>query len=492
MEYLALKIKKFIDLRSFITLDTRSLALMRIALGLVLIYDTCNYWNLADFFFSDNGFLPLKTFLEHEANPWTWSLLFINGSSWFLKLFLTWHLLTIIFFIIGYNTRLNTFLLWLQIVSIHNRNWAILNGGDDLVRCCLIILIFLPLGSRCSIDAINSKRRAKDLTTSHTSFINIAFFMQIFIMYYASAIFKNHPIWNQDYSALYYALQLDLFSRELGQWLKPHYKILQVLTAGAYYFELYGGFIILLGLFKNLYTLSRYLIVISFITFHLLIDQLLDIGVFPFYAIALWTAFLPSNFWNNTYNTYNTIKQNSAIWKPQKLFTKSIQLMFATFLITNLLFWPMADSDWNGWLVGHETFFRTTNRWLHTYQNWHLFAPYPKKNNVWFAIDGVNTKGEVFDLYQMKKRRSPLTAQEVQQYYKVEKWRKVFLKAETDPRYAQWLSNFYCEQASTGQLKIPGLDHLENVTVKAYFSTNYDRYMAGQREEKVLSTSSCL
>ena len=181
-------------------LDYRSLAALRIGLGLIFIFDLFNFLGFADFYLSDQGFVSRLNFLQHEANPWNWSLLYTSGDYRFLYIFLTWHFITLILFVLGYKTKWQTFFLWIQIVSLHNRNWVVLNGGDDLVRCCLILLIFLPLGAAFSLD---SKDKINNGEQTSTSIFNLALFLQLSIMYVASAIFKNHNFWNKEFISLF-------------------------------------------------------------------------------------------------------------------------------------------------------------------------------------------------------------------------------------------------------------------------------------------------
>jgi len=505
-------INKFKDTFS---LDLRSLSLMRIALGLVLIYDLCSFWPLSNFYLSDEGFIPAKKFLELEAHSWTWSILFINSSVIAVQSFLVFHLLTILSFLFGYRTRLSTFLLWVEIVSLHNRNWSVLNGGDDLIRCILLILIILPLGKCFSLDhyflknSVNKRSHdPKDHnfldyripSYNHYSFINLAFFVQLAIMYLASAIFKNHPYWNQEYSALYYALSLDLFVRDFGLYIRSFYPLTQFLTFSAYYIEYFGTFILLLGFFKKFFVLSRYLIVICFISFHLGIDSMLNVGTFPYFAICLWISFLPGEFWTflNTSKKYDFLNSfnptltplavsNNSV-KRQSLFLQIIlkfnHFLLGTFLVLNTLFWSVNDKDWDQWGIGGKDFWRTTNRWLHTYQNWHLFAPYPKTNNIWFEMEGIGLNGEQIDLFKNIPRSASMNQQEIRDSYQIEKWRKILMKIETDKRYGEWLAQYYCKNKDN-------ITELKSVIIYSFNSINTGRNIASQREKKVLTQSSC-
>ncbi len=494
---------------SFFRLDYRSLALLRILLGLVLIYDLFTYIHIAEFYLSDQGFVSRIDFLKEQANPWNWSVLYTSGTPFFVYLFLLWHFISLCCFILGYKTKLHTFFIWVQIVSLHNRNWTVLNGGDELVRCCFLLLIFLPLGKAFSLDQQKSSNPDNSVITTN-SFFNLALFIQLSIMYVSSAIFKNHPIWNKDYTALHYALNLDLFVRPAGIWLRNQDFLIQPMTAFAYYFELLGPALILLGILKPLWNLSRYLVVISFIAFHLFIDTVLNVGTFPYFAIALWVAFLPSHFWEKT-NIHDTFQIFvKRFLKLKKSFTQSL-LSFASklklkqvqtilfnglgiFLIFNLLYWPVKDPNFR-FNIGQEyypTFFQKTNRWLATYQDWHLFAPYPKIDNLWMEITGTLENGKKVDLYRLRPKDKNLTAEEVQKHYSFEKWRKILLKVENSKLHQEWLSNYYCK--NWNQLAQDKFDNqpLKFVTINAHHQITQGRGIASvDRNEQSISSYFC-
>lgn len=491
-------------------LDYRSLAALRICLGLVLIFDLFTFLPIADFYLSDQGFVSRTDFLQLEANPWNWSLLFASGDKSFVYGFLAWHFITLVLFVIGYKTRLQTFLLWVQIVSLHNRNWIVLNGGDDIVRCCLILLIFLPLGRAFSVDSkkhVSADKMDNQITCN--SFFNFALYLQLSIMYFASAVFKDHPFWNKDFSALHYVLNLDLFIRPLGVWLKSQDHLIAPLTAGAYYFELLGPALIFIGLIKKFWNHSRYLLVISFIGFHLTIDALLNVGTFPYFTMALWLAFLPSHFWNNFsisnkfhqlvlaskikfYSLQHNLKVILNKFKPLYKITFNL---IALFFIFNLLYWPLKDNDFkiNVGQKYYPDFFQTTNRWLATYQNWHLFAPYPKIDNLWMEVSGTLDNGKIVDLYRMKIKEEAISANEVREYYGFEKWRKILLKVENSKLHQSLLATYFCKNWNEIGLDKFNNRQLINVTITAHNQLTPARGLASkQRKENILTSYSCL
>src|SRR5262245_32815361 len=93
-------------LKSFyLTVDLRSLALYRILLGLLLLYDTLARWPDLEAFYTSNGVLPIENVIRHVGRQIPYSVL--SGAT-------TLHIVQILFalgglfylsFFLGYRTR---------------------------------------------------------------------------------------------------------------------------------------------------------------------------------------------------------------------------------------------------------------------------------------------------------------------------------------------------------------------------------------------------
>ncbi len=116
--------------------DLRSLASLRIALGLLVF---CQSILLAcDFgaFYQADGVLPPSAWGE----PFLRALIFVAVPLFAISL------------LVGFLTRLATLLCFACLVIIQNANPQILQGGDMLLRLLLFWSLFLPLGLKWSVD----------------------------------------------------------------------------------------------------------------------------------------------------------------------------------------------------------------------------------------------------------------------------------------------------------------------------------------------------
>jgi len=145
------------------SLDLRSLALFRVLIGLILLFDLYERFGLGLFFINNNGglhahytsfgLLPVVVSME-ELHSASFSLHFASGTFGFQFVLFGLHSLFAMGLLIGFRTRLSSVACWLLTTSMHNRNVWINNGGDDLLRLSLFWAMFLPLDARYSLDRI--------------------------------------------------------------------------------------------------------------------------------------------------------------------------------------------------------------------------------------------------------------------------------------------------------------------------------------------------
>src|SRR5688572_17074553 len=114
----------------YLSFDLRALALMRLCIAVVIMLDLSVRISDLEAFYSNTGVVPLPMLFEHGWNDYFLSIHVISGL-WQVQLvlFLAAYFFAAMLFI-GYRTRLFTFLSWFMLLSLHNRNGFILQGGD--------------------------------------------------------------------------------------------------------------------------------------------------------------------------------------------------------------------------------------------------------------------------------------------------------------------------------------------------------------------------
>ncbi len=290
-------------IKKIFSLDLRSLALFRIGIASIILWDLVLRALYLKDHYTDLGVLPRGTLIDKFMSEWTFSLHLLNGQFYFQATLFIIAALAAISLMLGYRTKLMTIASWFLLVSLQNRNYMILQGGDTVLRLLLFWGMFLPLGAQYSIDRALST--VKEANKRFFSMATVGIIIQIMLIYIFNALTKTHADWTKNYNALWYALHIDQFVLPLGEVLREFPRLCRVLTFLTHKFELIAPLILLVP-FKNY--ILRIFLVISFIGFHIGIASTLNVGLFPFICIIMWPIILPREFWG----IFKFTKENKA------------------------------------------------------------------------------------------------------------------------------------------------------------------------------------
>jgi predicted DCC family thiol-disulfide oxidoreductase YuxK len=286
--------KNFTNPLTAVSLDLRAMAAFRVLLGAILIVDLLMRASDLSAHYADSGILPRAPYIEKFANKMHLSLHMANGLiEWQMFLFAVTGLAAFCV-MIGYRTRVATIVAWVLLVSMHNRNTMILNGGDVLFRMLYFWSIFLPLGTRYSVDAaLNTRPQAKDPLFFSAATVGIT--AQIALLYFATALLKTGREWWPEGTASFYALQLDQFVTPFGRWMGTNYDMLRIGTYLVYALEVAASFLLVMPFF---FQKIRTLTVFALMFMHLQFDLAMRLGIFPWVDIIALTILLPSDVWD--------------------------------------------------------------------------------------------------------------------------------------------------------------------------------------------------
>ena len=290
-------------LEEILGFDLRSLAVFRIGLALVIIADLVIRFGEIEAHYSDYGVLPRTALINEFLKPWYWSIHLLSGEPFVQSLIFGFALLFAVLLLIGYRTTLATIACWAMIISLHNRNPALIFAGDDALRAIAFWAMFLPLGAVYSFDsALNTS--TKPLPKRVVSGATVGLIIQLCFIYMFSAWFKHQsPLWSSEGSAVYYALSFDQYGTWFGQFLLQLKPLLKTMNFGALWFEWLGALLLFIP-WKN--SFFRGIAIASFIFLHISFGLSFTIGVFPLLCIAVWLAFIPSVVWEFLYKkTYS-------------------------------------------------------------------------------------------------------------------------------------------------------------------------------------------
>lgn len=279
--------------REVFSLDLRTLALFRFALGSTLAVDMFNRLVDVRAFYTDWGVMP-RDWAANSGGPLRLSLHLINGDTWFAATLLLIEAAAAIALALGYRTRLAVITAFVLEGSLLNRNYVILLGGDTLLTCLLFWGMFLPLHARWSVDAALSPHPPPE-DNRHFSVGGAGLLLQVLCVYFFSSILKNGSEWWPDGTAVYYTMSLDRYSTPLGRQLLNYPLLMQGLSYFVYWLEMLGP---LLALSPILQKPLRFFVMLCLMCMHTGFILCMEIGLFPFVSLSSLTVLLGGWWWD--------------------------------------------------------------------------------------------------------------------------------------------------------------------------------------------------
>lgn len=249
------------------------LAYFRIALGSLILVTFLQDAVHAKFWWSDNGLHSLEVAKKslHFFHINLFEILPNNLTT--LYALISLKLVVILSFIVGFKTRVSTFLLIILILTFHQRNLVILNSADLLIRSFLLILLFSPCGNLYSLDAHFSRKKGKEKERTTTAWTYRLLQLQISCVYLSTTLAKTKGELWLDGSAVYYATRLEDLTRFWIPFILDSYFTIKVLTWSTLAIEF------ALGLLVWIKDLRKPIIALG-ILFHLGIEWSMSIPTF--------------------------------------------------------------------------------------------------------------------------------------------------------------------------------------------------------------------
>jgi len=293
---------KRVSLKTVFSIDLRSMALMRIMMALLIIFDLILRIPTMSLFYTDAGVLPRARWLEVN-NVWYSSLHAASGSLWWQILLFSLAAVFAIGLLIGYRTRLMNFLSWILLVSLCNRNELVLQGGDILLMVMCFWGMFLPLGAKWSVDAAlqpeylrnpNQRRFEPEKAQLYFSMATVAVIFQVLFLYVFTALLKTGDPWRFPFEAAQYTLEIQHFATPIGLWFKELTALLPVSTFYVLFVEFVGPILVLLPF---MWPIARTVGLLMLASLHLSFLLLMHIGLFPLIDFMSLSLLIPSVIW---------------------------------------------------------------------------------------------------------------------------------------------------------------------------------------------------
>ncbi|XGI83506.1 HTTM domain-containing protein [Halorutilales archaeon Cl-col2-1] len=275
-----------------LSVDVRSLAALRLSLGLLVVADLVLRSRDLVAHYTDSGVFPRSALRDFSPVFSQLPLHAVSGETWFVAALFVVAGVAAILLAIGHATRLAALVTVVLLVSLQMRNPVVLNGGDSVLRRLLIWSLFLPLGGVWSVD---SSRREREVPTRIATPATAAVLIQVVVIYSVNAVFKlRNDVWMGG-DAGRYVFSIDRLTVGVGEVLAQHPDI--GLLGVTDYFWL--GLVVSSPLLLVLKGRRRGLLVSVFVLAHLGMLGSLNLGLFPLISIAGLIPFVPTSFWNH-------------------------------------------------------------------------------------------------------------------------------------------------------------------------------------------------
>ncbi len=437
------------------SIDLRSLAALRVALGVLLLADLYIRAQDLSAHYTDWGVLPRDVLIPHLSDPLPFSVHLVSGSAFGQAIIFLLAGVFALALLLGFRTPLVTAVSWLLLLSLQARNPGVLQRGDALLRLLLFWGMFVPLGARYSLDSLIADRSAAG-PTSVRSVGTAALLLQVCLVYWCTAALKSWQVWWDEGSAVYYALSIDQMVTPFGSWLLGFPDLLAVLSRGTLALEYLGP---CLAFVPFCMPWLRIGVVSTLFAFHIGLALCLRLELFPYISMASWLVFVPSLVWerggslipfrlrtvgrslppfrrkpvvNRARADLSRLShaQDDAPPTPQPLRSSRLaQALAAVFLVCVVL--------WN--LLGFAAtapYVRPifpSSATLVVYllrldQYWGMFSPYPFKDDGWFVIPGTLQDGSQVELWTGERVVSWEKPASVLAHYPTERRRKYMEK----------------------------------------------------------------
>ena len=187
-----------------------TLALFRISFGMLLMADALFLAPSLNFLFGTRGVLDrgiyLRDFSSRFFSIYNWAA---DGPA-MLSLMFAAHVAAIICLALGFFSNIAALVVFIGLVSYHDRNPFMVNSGDVAMRLMAFLLIFAPS------DAAWSMMIALGLKPAQAAIDPWAYrLLQILVsvIYFKSMYWKLHGQWWMSGKAVYYVLNIRRYIR---------------------------------------------------------------------------------------------------------------------------------------------------------------------------------------------------------------------------------------------------------------------------------------
>lgn len=435
-----------------LSLDLRSLALMRIGMGIWILVDLLIRLPDIPYFHTATGYCPINLLPSPHWISTPYYLYRLVDTSLGVHILYLIQALAAVSMMIGYRTRLAVVISWWMLACLQFRNLMIIDGGDIYLRVMMLFACFLPLDAVWSVDARRKNSPTPTVGYSIRNGSTAAFTLQVCIFYFMAAVLKNHPEWRIQGDALYYTLSIEQFSSELGRWMTGYPGLLRILSFAALLIEFTAPLFIVFPI-ANGFTRSIGLSLL--VCLHLGIAATIHLGLFMPACLVVLLGLIPTWLWDSLRNRGFSPdrfepRQDLRPYRATQALAVSLVIFSA---IQNSLTWDELGIKLPNSVLQPAVAF---GRFFCMLQNWSLFAPRPFREDGWFAAAGVCRSGKIVNLWNFDSPYPPPRPNLLSTQFKNQRWRRYYQRLwDRDNPY--WGPHFLEKRKQEWESRFPEL-----------------------------------
>jgi hypothetical protein len=222
-----------------LSLDARSLAVFRMAIGGILVCDSLLRCRDFGIMFAPDGLFPLPLLRAWQNDASVWSACYLDAAPWWQACVLAAEGVAGVALGLGWNTRLATVAAWAATLSVLRRTAPAVNAGDVMLVALLFWSLFVPLGEAWSIDAVRRRPAGARRSVWAAPLV-----LQIAAIYLGAGISKVTSSWVSG-DAVAAALSVHDHGTAVGEWLASLPWLPKAMTWGVVVAELAGPVLLL-------------------------------------------------------------------------------------------------------------------------------------------------------------------------------------------------------------------------------------------------------
>ncbi len=423
-------------------IDRRSLALFRIGLGVMFLLDLSGRARSLREHYTGQGVFPREAALELRPGAAQAVLgraaldhpVAATGDSRLFHLFL-WSdrvevqgLLFAAFaavalsLLVGYRTRLASALSFLFLVSLVRRNPYVCHTGDTWLEALSFWALFLPLGSRFSLDRLMSRGRAPGSPRSF-SLATAAALLQVLVFYVSAGYLKSrYDVWLRGDAVSVFTHAVE-YTRPFGDWLGGFPAACRFLTYSTLVLEGLAPFLFFCPFFTPA---IRGLLIAIYAGFHLTLQLAIHIGIFQLTCLVGLALFVPGEAWEGLARRVPvTLKRRWSVLsaafesrfaraerpeppaaRPLRRWSARLGQALAAFALAIVLVSNVNTARKNPYSRGDRGPLplprpvEDYGRQLGLVQNWNMFTDIDRLFFGWFLVLGQQDDGKVVDILE--------------------------------------------------------------------------------------------